>query len=135
MTWRRLPWFSSRLFFRTMMFHPLAKAPSMKAWGRASVSRNSIRCGSTTTISPTVAKSGVRRRRVHPVAEGAAALDRGIGLDFLGPGAASPEGGDQSEAGTSDPGGAEKDAPADRVDAVGGGNVIGHGVNLPWLPP
>ncbi len=60
MTWRRLPWFSSRVFFRTMMFQPLAKAPSMNACGRASVSRNSILCGSTTTISPTVANSGVR---------------------------------------------------------------------------
>jgi hypothetical protein len=43
-----------------MMFHPLAKAPSMKAFGRASVRRNSILCGSTTTMSPTVANSGVR---------------------------------------------------------------------------
>jgi len=59
-TWRRLPWFSSRVFLRTMMFQPLANAPSMKAFGRASVSRNSILCGSTTTISPTVANSGVR---------------------------------------------------------------------------
>ncbi len=32
----------------------------MKALGRASVNRNSILCGSTTTISLTVAKSGVR---------------------------------------------------------------------------
>jgi hypothetical protein len=28
-TWRRLPWFSSSVFLRTMMFQPLAKAPSM----------------------------------------------------------------------------------------------------------
>jgi hypothetical protein len=43
-----------------MMFQPLANAPNMKAFGRDSVSRNSILCGSTTTMSPTVAKSGVR---------------------------------------------------------------------------
>ena len=60
MTWRRLPWLSSRVFLRTMMFQPLAKAPSMKARGRGSVSRNSIRCGSSTTISPTVVNSDER---------------------------------------------------------------------------
>ena len=42
------------------MFQPLANAPSMYVRGRASVMRNSILCGSTTTMSPTVEKSGVR---------------------------------------------------------------------------
>ena len=43
-----------------MMFQPLAKAPSMKARGRASLSRNSIRYGSRTTTSLTAENSGVR---------------------------------------------------------------------------
>ena len=43
-----------------MMFQPLAKAPSMKARGRGSVRRNSIRCGSSTTISLTVVNSDER---------------------------------------------------------------------------
>jgi hypothetical protein len=43
-----------------MMFQPLANAPSMYARGRDSVIRNSMVCGLTTTMSPTVANSGVR---------------------------------------------------------------------------
>ena len=47
---------SSSDFLRTMMFQPLAKAPSMKAWGRGSDSLNSRRSGSSTVISLTVLK-------------------------------------------------------------------------------
>ena len=43
-----------------MMFQPLAKAPSMNGRGRGSVSRNSMRYGSRTTISPTAVKSEER---------------------------------------------------------------------------
>ena len=59
-TWRRLPWLSSRVFLRTTMFQPLAKAPSMKARGRGSVRRNSMVYGSGVTISPTAVKSDER---------------------------------------------------------------------------
>ena len=43
-----------------MMFQPLANDPSMKALGRASLSLNSILCGSRTTMSLTAENSGVR---------------------------------------------------------------------------
>ena len=42
------------------MFQPLAKDPSMKARGRGSVMRNSMRYGSRITISPTAVKSEER---------------------------------------------------------------------------
>ena len=56
-TERRLPPCSSRVFFLTMMFQPLAKAPSMKARGRDSLRRNSMRWGSSTAMSDTTENS------------------------------------------------------------------------------
>ena len=81
MTWRRLPWLSSRVFFRTMMFQPLAKAPSMNAWGRGSVSRNSILCGST---HDDLADRGEQRRAGNDHALGRPRDAIEGGLDVLG---------------------------------------------------
>jgi hypothetical protein len=45
--------------FRTMIFQPLAKAPSMNLLGRGSLSRKTMVLGSTTLMSLTAENSGV----------------------------------------------------------------------------
>src|SRR2546428_172990 len=89
-----------------MMFQPLAKEPSMKALGRASVSRNSILCGSSTTISPTVVKSDER--------------GRSVGRDF------SPEQGGAGRGAGRRPCGAEKGTTAQGVGSVFGDGLVTH---------
>jgi hypothetical protein len=51
---------SSNVFLRTMTFQPLANAPSMNAFGRASRSVNVMVEASRTAIASTAENNGVR---------------------------------------------------------------------------